>query len=270
MTDLLAFLDAQWSWYLGCPRGQLHDGHKHVVARPQAASEKGSPWPLRRGPVVLFTTGHGWVMSLPEQLLGAARTSCLDLGFEELVREGDHLSQEWFDHPEMHFDRGAAGYRTMNRVAAPLKLRGWSHYVFWYCDPATWRPRPDEHVRLITEHDADIWQQWLAWPGPMVGPHIRDQFEITDAFGYVLEGRLVSAAQIEASPEDFAWEYGVDTLADFRGRGFATAVLNSVTTHIVAQGRVPWHYYNHYNRASARLPAKVGYFHYAEGLFGML
>ena len=54
----------------------------------------------------------------------------------------------------------------------------------------------------------------------MVGPKLRDQFDITDAFGYVLAGKLVSAAQVEADSKDFAWEYGVDTLPSFRNRGF--------------------------------------------------
>ena len=181
---------------------------------------------------------------------------------------------DWFDsldqRPDTEAreqDRGDRGYRRMNRIAPDLKLRGWCHYLHWYCDAASWTPRHDEHVRPITEAQSELWQQWLSWPGPMVGPKLHDQFEIADAFGYVLEGKLVSAAQVEASSKDFAWEYGIDTRPEFRGRGFATAVVNSVTSFIMEQGRIPWHYHDHYNKASMRLPEKAGFFRYCEGLF---
>jgi RimJ/RimL family protein N-acetyltransferase len=39
------------------------------------------------------------------------------------------------------------------------------------------------------------------------------------------------------------------------------------TACIVQQGHVPWHYTDHYNRPSRRLPKKLGYFQYGEGLF---
>lgn len=272
MSDLVAYLDSRWAFYLGCSQRQLRDGGKHVVARPDGASEEASPWPLRRGPICMFPTGKGWVMSVPGHLLDLARSLCVRATFGELVSAGDRLQQAWFDRMEAtgrrSASRGDQGYETMNRVAESLHLRGWSHYILSYCDPASWAPRLDRHVRPITEDQHDLWRQWQTWPGPMVGPRIAEQFEIADAFGYVLDGRLVSAAQLEASEKEFAWEYGVDTLPEFRGRGFATAVLNSVAAFIIERGRIPWHYCDHYNRPSRRLPQKLRYFRYGEGLFG--
>jgi RimJ/RimL family protein N-acetyltransferase len=153
----------------------------------------------------------------------------------------------------------------MNRVAGELRLRGWCHYLHWYCDPASFSRKRDEHVHPITEDRPEIWRQWQRWPGPMVGPRLQDRDEIADAFGCILEGKIVSAAQVEASPADFAWEYGVDTLPEYRCRGYATAVARAATAFIIEQGRVPWHY--HYNKASRRLPEKTGCFQYGEGLF---
>ena len=274
MSELVAYLDSRWAFYLGCSQHRLRDGGKHVVVRPERASEEGSPGPLRRGPIGVFTTGRGWVMSLPANLREAADALCMGIGFEGLVADGDRLQQDWFDRMERTGKRGSnrgdRGYAVMNHVAESVQVRGWSHYILSYCDPAAWAPQLDEHVRPITEDQPDLWKQWQSWPGPMVGPRIAEQFEIADAFGYILDGELVSAAQLEASGKEFAWEYGVDTLPEFRNRGLATAVLNRVTASIIEQGRIPWHYCDHYNRASRRLPDKLGYFRYAEGLFGVV
>jgi len=148
-----------------------------------------------------------------------------------------------------------------------MQVRGWSHYVLSYADVRGIRDGTDPHVRQICPDQPGICDQLLEWPGPMCGPHISDHFPVSDAFGHVLNGKLVSVAQIEARPEELEWEFGVDTLPDFRCRGFATAVLRVVTAYIAQRGHVPWHYTDHYNRSSRRLPEKLGYFQYAEGLF---
>ena len=268
---MISTLTTHWSHHLGCTPHQLTDGAQHIVVRPSAAYEPSSPWPLRRASVCLFTRGCGWVLSLPEPLIHTARSLCLNHPFEALVEEGDRRSQAWFDRGETNDargpDRGDESYRTMNRLTAALDLHGWSHYIHWYCDPATWTAEPDPSVRPITPSDPATWAQWQAWPGPMVGPKIADYYEIADAFGYIRNGTLVSAAQLEASRYDLAWEYGIDTLPQHRGKGFATTLLKTLTTHIIRQNRIPWHYCDHYNRPSRRLPEKLGYLRYAEGLF---
>jgi RimJ/RimL family protein N-acetyltransferase len=209
-------------------------------------------------------------MSVPGDLVESARTTCAGFSFEELVREGDGLQQDWFDKlgTEQETARpGSGAYPVMAELAVAFDLRGWSHYVFSYADPVSWRSEPDGHVHRITKEQPALWAQWQAWPGPMCNPKHADHFDVADAFGYVLDGRLVSVGQIEAYRDEYAWEYGVDTLPAYRCRGYATAVLKAVTSHIVRCGRVPYHYTDAYNRPSMRLPGKLGYFRYAEGLF---
>jgi RimJ/RimL family protein N-acetyltransferase len=265
---LFAFLDEKWAHFLGCSANQLRDGKRHIVTRPKKASIRQSPWPLREGPIAVFTSGKGWVMSVPERLTDIARSLCLDKSFTELLDDGDRLSQEWFDRGADHSkDRGDQGYRTMNTLAQDFNLRGWSHYIVSYCDPDSFSAEPDEHVVKITPDLPRIWNQWLNWPGPMVGPVVCEHFPVCDAFGYVHDGKLVSAAQLEAHPDEFAWEAGVDTLPRYRGSGFATQVLKTVTSFIISKGKIPWHYTDHYNRPSRRLPDHLGYFRYAEALF---
>ena len=266
--DIIAFLDSRWAHFLGCSPGELRDGKRHIVTRLQAASARKSPWPLREGPIAVFTTGKGWLMSVPENLTGIARSLCIRKSFEQLLDDGDRLSQAWFDRGADHSqDRGDRGYRIMNRLAASLNLRGWSHYLIYYCDPDSWSSESDEQVVRITPDLPHIWKQWERWPGPMVGPVVCDHFPICDAFGYVLDGKLVSAAQLEAHPDEDAWEAGVDTLPGYRGRGYARQVLKTTTSFIISKGSIPWHYTDHYNRPSRRLPERLGYFRYAEGLF---
>ena len=269
-TTLTETLDAKWAAYLGCKPAQLRDGARHVVARPDWRSTERRPWPLTRGPICLFTAGQGWVLSVPHDLTDKAHALCGELSFGELVGEGDRLQQDWFDKlgTERTVERPSAeAYPAMHKLAESFRLRGWSHYVFSYANPASWKPQPDRHVCIITEGKLNLWDQWQQWPGPMCSPEHCDHLKIADAFGYVLDGHLVSVGQIEAYESEYAWEYGVDTLPEFRVRGFATAVLVAVTACIIQRKHVPYHYTDCYNRPSMRLPVKLGYFRYAEGLF---
>ncbi|MAF11457.1 hypothetical protein CMK11_13485 [Candidatus Poribacteria bacterium] len=270
MSDFIQSLDARWSAYLGCQPEQLRDGRRHVIARPEWRSEERLPWPLTRGSVCLFTTGTGWVLSVPHEQVARAGRLCGDHSFEELIAEGDRISQDWFDRlgAEDECERpGPDAYRIMSELVGPEPLRGWSHYVFSYADPSSWTQEVAGEVARIAEDDPDIWAQWQAWPGAFCSPKFTANLEVTDAFGYVRDGRLVSVGQIQAHHAEYAWEFGVDTLPEFRGRGYATAVLRSVTAHIIGRGHVPYHYADAYNRASLRLPAKLGYHRYAEGFF---
>ena len=116
-------------------------------------------------------------------------------------------------------------------------MRGWSHYPHWYCDPSWPGPGPiDRHVSPIAQEDPQLWEQWLAWPGPFCSPRFCEHFEVHDAFGYVLDGRLVSAAQLLAGTSDFAWEFGVETLDGFVRRGFATEAARAATQRILTLG----------------------------------
>jgi len=265
-------LDIYWAAHLGCSPIHLRDGGHHVVARPSDADGTPPPWPLRCGPVALVTTGAGWVLSVPADMTERAASLCTRLTFGQLVAQGDRLSQQWFDggayeNPNMKRAESDAAYSVMNDRVSGISLRGWSHYVLSYADAPVTKVEDSPHVQRISPDQSDIWDQFREWPSPMCGPNICKHFPVSDAFGYILDGKLVSVAQLEARPEELEWEYGVYTLPDYRGRGFATAVLRSVTAYIAQQGHVPWHYTDHYNRPSRKLPKKLGYFQYGEGLF---
>ena len=270
LNQTIEFLDECWATSLGCSVTQFRDGDRHVVATPQSTRDVKRPYPLRPDSISLVTYGKGWVLSVPSELLEQAKALCLEMSFSDISEEGDRLQEEWFQRGAKDEERATlrdtATYRPLGRLAESLKVRGWSHYVHWYCDPSSWDDKPiDKHVRLIREDDPEIWEQWLKWPGPIGGPGT--QSEISEAFGYVLDGQLVSAAQLFVNSEDFAWEFGPSTLPEFRCRGFATEACRAATALILKHNRIPWYYYDHYNLPSSRTPQKLGYFLYSEGLF---
>jgi len=266
----IAFLDENWSAVLGCSPAQLRDGARHVVANPESPGVK-QPWPLRADSVCMWSGGKGWVLSVPGHLTGRARELCRSRSFTELCAEGDGQYQEWFDRgmPEEQRNtvRGPSAYVTFARLAEGLPVRTWSHYLHWYYEPSSPPERPvDEHVRRVQADDGEVWQQWQAWPGPVCCPDFDRPGGLTAVFGYVLDRKLVSVAQIQAGKDDFGCELAVETLDDFVGRGFATEATRALTQHVVDLGRLPWYYHDHYNVPSSKVLRKLRYSLYAETL----
>jgi len=264
-------LDTWWAAALGCLAKDLSDGRTHSVAAPEPIDRSNSPFHWTAFPIALVTTGKGWVLSVPERLVGEAEKTCTERSFAELVGDGDARLCEWYERRETveGLQRpGPLAYPILGKLTASLRVRGWSHYCHWFADPHTWPNEPvNPHVRRLTSEEPDVWTQWLAWPGNFCKPGFNQHFEVHDAFGYILDGRLVSVAQIQASEKMQAWEFGIDTLKEHRHRGYATATGRAATAEIVRRGKIPWYYYDHYNTGSGRIPEKLGYRLYLEGMF---
>ncbi|TES93533.1 MAG: GNAT family N-acetyltransferase [Candidatus Cloacimonadota bacterium] len=271
LNHVIRFLDENWALSLGCSAIQLKDGDQHVVASPKSTGDINRPYPLKFNSICMITFGTGWVLSVPSNLIETANALCIGLSFSDIAKEGDILLNEWYlklgTADEIERPKAMA-YSTLVKLAQSLNIRGWSHYYHWYCDPSNWNSqRLNKCVSVTQENDLRRWEQWLSWPGPFCQAKFDKYFEISDAFGYFLNGQLVSVAQIQANHKDFAWEFGVDTLSKYRGRGYATEVCRGVVKHIIEHNRIPWYYYDHYNHASERIPQKLGFFLYFEGLF---
>jgi len=270
MNETTEFLDASWAACLGCSTSMLRDGGRHVVAAPPETGKVKRPYPMKPNSISMLAYGRGWILSVPETLVGKARELYSELAFADIARSGDSVMQDWFDRlgtPGEAKRPSASAYLPLAQIAESLPVRGWSHYYHWYCDPSSWDgAAADPQVFLIDRSDAGLWEQWQEWPGPFCQDKFTSHFEVSDAFGYVLDGKLVSVAQLQTSHEEFAWEFGLDTLPDYRGRGFGPAAARAATSLILDRGRVPWYYYDHYNRASSRVPHKLGFFLYVHGL----
>ncbi|MBC8472878.1 MAG: hypothetical protein H8D56_25735 [Planctomycetes bacterium] len=210
----LEFLDNCWALSLGCSATQLRDGGRHVVASPQSMTGIKRPYPLKEDSIAMVTYGNGWVLSVPPALIERAMALCLSLSFQEIAHESDQVLVAWFGKlgTAQEIRRpGETAYQPLSQLAEPLKLRGWSHYLHWYCDDSSKQLRPiDRHVISIGKDNPEIWEQWLRWPGPVGGPGNHQHFEVSDAFGYVLQEQLVSAAAIPV-------RHGIDSSATTYG-----------------------------------------------------
>ena len=157
---MLDRLDVHWAAHLGCTPQQLRDDQCHVVARPSQTDGTPSPWPLRRGPVALVTTGTGWVLSVPPDMVQRATMLCTSLSFDQHVADGDRPSQHWFDggahgNPNMKRTESDAAYVVINDLVSGIPVRGWSHYVLSYAQLRKAKMELDPHVQRLTSDQPD-------------------------------------------------------------------------------------------------------------------
>lgn len=95
----------------------------------------------------------------------------------------------------------------------------------------------------------------LTEPGPF-----REQTATLGGFiGIRVDGRLAAMAGQRLSPTDFAEVSGVCTHPDFRGRGYAQALVTQVSRNIHADGRIPFLTSFEANVGAIRVYKQVGY-----------
>ncbi len=95
----------------------------------------------------------------------------------------------------------------------------------------------------------------LTEPGPF-----RDQTASLGGFvGIRIDGRLAAMAGQRLAPTGFAEVSAVCTHPDFRGRGFAQALVAAVTRNIYAEGRIPFLTSFEANTGAIRIYRQVGY-----------
>jgi hypothetical protein len=122
---------------------------------------------------------------------------------------------------------------------------------FRAADDSTFSPsRSSTRAELIAPDDTAALHLRTRFDGPIFGvrgPH----------------GRLVSWAALKLKSEA-VWEIAVETMADYRGRGYARDVVSAATAHTLEQQRVPIYIHDHDNATSAFVARHVGYQRYAE------
>jgi ribosomal protein S18 acetylase RimI-like enzyme len=95
----------------------------------------------------------------------------------------------------------------------------------------------------------------LTEPGPF-----RNQTASLGGFvGIRIDGRLIAIAGKRLSPTGFAEVSAVCTHPDFRGRGFAQALVTVVTRNIFAEGRLPFLTSFEANTGAIRVYRQAGY-----------
>lgn len=97
----------------------------------------------------------------------------------------------------------------------------------------------------------------------VAGLHLRTRFDGPIFAVRGPHGRLVSWAAIKLK-SDAVWELAVETMADYRGRGYGRDVVSAATGHILDQRRVPIYIHDHDNDSSAFVARAIGYQRYAQ------
>jgi RimJ/RimL family protein N-acetyltransferase len=114
-------------------------------------------------------------------------------------------------------------------------------------------------------------------PGPAPGPdvilletpgaaalrrvprHLRADAEGAEAVALSLAGDRVAAVCTAGAVTETLWDVGIDTVAEHRRRGHATAAFRALAAHMAAAGRQPVWGAEDDNAASLRLAAKLGF-----------
>ena len=149
-----------------------------------------------------------------------------------------------------YFD-GAAFRRLWRAVARSAPNAFTLGGDFRALDWATFTPPPTiDRAELIPEDDAAALHLRTRFDGAIFGvrgPH----------------GRLVSWAALKLKSSS-VWELAVATEADYRGRGFARAVVAAAARYTLEQDRMPIYIHDRDNGTSAYVARAIGFQLYCE------
>lgn len=124
-------------------------------------------------------------------------------------------------------------------------VRGW-----WfrgkrlYCDAARFRDQTIGEVRTVTTTDEAAAALHRRWGG--------------EVFGQIVDGRVVAWAAVKPFSH-IEWDLRVDTLEEFRGRGYAKSVVSAAVKHILSRDRIAGWGCDRTNIASLRTAESVGF-----------
>lgn len=91
------------------------------------------------------------------------------------------------------------------------------------------------------------------------GPFFARTHQLGAFVGVKLDGRLVAMAGERMKPDGFTEVSGVCTHPDFRGRGYAGALMRVVVARILARGEVPFLHAYAANRGALALYESLGF-----------
>ena len=118
---------------------------------------------------------------------------------------------------------------------------------------------PTRSVPLAPLDDADAPQMRALAELTEPGPFAVRTHELGTFFGVRLEGRLVAMAGERMRPDGFTEVSGVCTHPDYRGRGYAGALMSAVMAGIVARGETPFLHVYSANTGAIALYEALGF-----------
>ena len=225
-------LDAFAETVLGCPPAIARRGGVHVLS----AGLRGLPaWHGFTMPIVGLSFASGAVIACRPDLVERMRAEL-----------GSDIHQPYLDGP---------AFRRLWRAVQR-------------CSPGAFTLAGDlraiDASTLVASADADR-AEHIPEDDP-AALHLRTRFDGA-VFGVRgPRGRLVSWAAVKLK-SDRVWEIAVATDADYRGRGYARAVVSAAARFSLEHGRIPTYIHDRDNGTSAFVARAVGFQFYAEIVF---
>jgi hypothetical protein len=143
----------------------------------------------------------------------------------------------------------------------------WSHNFVYYVDSEHFRPFTIPECRRLNPDDHDLIEEMN-----QISEFGCPEESIKDgtAFGVIVDGKLVARSSTTPTPNATA-KYGlvwisVETLPEYRHRGYAKAVVSGTTETILSRGQIPVSVYATWNKASENTLKSLGYQLYGEVL----
>ncbi|MDD2268864.1 MAG: GNAT family N-acetyltransferase [Eubacteriales bacterium] len=135
-------------------------------------------------------------------------------------------------------------------------------------------PRENKIARTLTLDDYNPYRDFFKKCNPSCGntDWVQDYFceMISDrvCVGVFVEGMIVSCTDSPGMPymQDQVQEIGVNTLSDYRGKGYASAACILCAKNIIDNGKCPLWSTDTNNTVSERLAYKVGFIRFADVL----
>lgn len=223
MDCAIALLDSFYAESLGCSAADLSAGRVTVV--------EGDPSSIRYAkgaPLALYAvaTPRGAVISVRPGLAAAV----------EEAAGGARVLDD-------------AVCRAIEHAVTPLlAVDFWFEGVRLFCEPDS----------LVDHTAGDVWE---LQPGDDESvAQLRRKWGGT-VFGQFVDGRVVSRAAVKPL-SDIVWDLSVDTLPEYRHRGYAKSAVSAALEHIFANGKLAGWGCDRDNAASLRAAAAVGFREY--------
>lgn len=252
MTDPIIRLDNFHTQAMGYPLSQAEPGEIHVVT-----SERRLQREEGYGLVFAF-----WMLFSYDRCVISVRPD-LKESIEKIVRDASDAKKLFTAEYKTRIDETCRSILPGNIAG---RLRQSQSYGF-YVNKEHFRPFAVPGCRRLTEDDRELIQV-------MAGSNIyfcpEESLQDGTAFGVIKDGKLVSFASVVPTPEatsryGLSWP-GVETLPEYRRRGYAKAVVSGVTETLLARGIIPAYSCSVTNIASANTAQSVGYQLYGERL----
>jgi GNAT superfamily N-acetyltransferase len=218
--NTLELLDRHYSDALGCTSEQLNSGKLIVV---ESEHVKGIRF-AKGAPLALFSIGKGE---------GA------------IVSVLPHLKNDVSNALIKSTSLDDQACEALEKAVSPLiKIRLWFKGHRLYCDQRSFIDCSIGEVRDVTDDDEIAAGIHARWGGRV--------------FGQTVDGKVVSWAGVKPF-SGIAWDLTIQTLPEYRGRGFAKSAVSAAVRYILDNGKVATWGTDRTNTASLRTAHSVGF-----------